>query len=179
MKDIHIRFIPQAKQRYKTVGDYWETNTSVEFRINEMSSFVRSMAILIHELWEWARAKIAGIPIEKIDAFDMSYDYINGPHKDDVGLDPACPVHTQHMEADVLERACIVMAGDDWVEYSKEVDGLFPEKCSKRLHAIAEKVAQYIAKEFNGDWEEYVKAQDAKMSEEVQKWNVRQLHPEV
>ncbi len=127
MKDINIKFIPQSEQRYQTIGDYWETDSSIEVRITKLSKPVFSMAALIHELWELFRAKEAQIPFALIDVFDMNYDYENGKYKEDVGLDPEAPYHKQHMESDALERTCLVIAGEDFIEYDNEVGKLFED----------------------------------------------------
>jgi len=118
-KDIHVRFVVQDKQRYATLGDYWETTDAMVFTITRLSG-LRSLYVLIHELWECYLTLRNGITEESISEFDISH-----PELDDPGLDPRAPYHAEHMQSDVLERACCVMAGDDWVEYEKECEEIF------------------------------------------------------
>lgn len=122
MKPFRVDFIPQEAQRYPTVGDYYDTHDRWVFRISETGNPLFNLAILIHELWEWHRTQQAGIPVQAIDAFDMGH-----PELDDPGLDPRAPYHAQHMEADALERLCIVLGGGDWTEYEKALSTLFPK----------------------------------------------------
>jgi hypothetical protein len=121
MKDINIKFIPQSEQRYRTVGDYWETDTSIEFRITELPNPTHSFAILLHELHEKFRNNQLGILDADVDAFDCG----PGADLDDPGLSPAAPYHKTHMEADALERLFIVLSGDDWIEYEAALNELF------------------------------------------------------
>lgn len=118
MKRVVIDFIPQSEQRYNTVGDYGETETEVWFKITLLSKPIYSVCVLMHEIWEFFRNKDLGIPVEAVDEFDLeNFDL------DDPGLSPDAPYHKTHMEADAIERACIVMAGEDWVEYSNDIEG--------------------------------------------------------
>ena len=119
MKKIVVHFIPQSEQRYPTLGDYIEMENAWVFYITKMSG-LRSIFVLIHEIWECFLCERDGIKEPDISAFD-----IGNPELDDPGLDPGAPYHTQHMQSDVLERACCVMAGDDWNEYEKECEACF------------------------------------------------------
>jgi hypothetical protein len=127
MKDINIKFIPQSEHRPPdvvglTVGDYWETDTSIEFRITELPNAAYSQAIALHELVEKWRNDQLGITDASVDAFDSG----PGADLDDPGMSPAAPYHSTHCEADVIERLFIVLTGNDWVEYEKTLDELFP-----------------------------------------------------
>ena len=125
MKDINIRFIPQSEQRFndvEQVGDYWETGTSIEFRITELPNTAHSMAIALHELVEKFRNDQLGITDASVDAFDSG----PGADLDDPGLSPDAPYHKTHMEADAIERLFIILSGNDWIEYESALDSLFP-----------------------------------------------------
>ena len=131
-KRIEIEFIPQSEHRYDTVGDYG-TNENGDwwFKITQPEDLgggdkggTRAMAVLLHELAEKLIKDHEGVSDEVVDAFDISG---SGADLDDPGLDPGAPYHSQHMKADVIERAFIVMAGDDWVEYEGAINALFPE----------------------------------------------------
>jgi len=127
MKDINIKFIPQSEHRPpdvvgQTVGDYWETDTSIEFRITKLQNPAYSMAILLHELHEKFRNDQLGITDTSVDAFDSG----PGADLDDPGMSPDAPYHKTHMESDVIERLFIVLTGNDWIAYEKALDDLFP-----------------------------------------------------
>ena len=120
MKDIHIKFIPQAEQRYAAVGqvgDYWETDTTIEFRITEFANPAYSHAILMHELHEKFRNNQLGILDRDVDQFD-----IDNADADDPGMLPDAPYHTPHCEADAIERAVILYCGEDWAKYGSAVE---------------------------------------------------------
>lgn len=120
MKRIIIDFIPHYKQRYDTVGDYGETKDYIWFKITEFPFHpVRSIAILIHEIWEFFRNRQTGCPPEMVDKFDLAH-----PELDDPGLSKDAPYHKNHMEADVLERQCIIWSGDDWIDYEDAINKL-------------------------------------------------------
>ena len=125
MKDINIKFIPQSEQRFNNVcqvGDYWETDTSIEFRITALENSAYSMAIALHELVEKFRNGQLGIKDTDVDQFDLDH-----PELDDPGLSPDAPYHKTHMEADCIERAFIIFSGNDWATYEQVLDALFPE----------------------------------------------------
>jgi hypothetical protein len=127
MKDINIKFIPQSEQRFndvQQVGDYWETDTSIEFRITELPNQAYSMAIALHELVEKFRNDQLGIADADVDAFDSG----PGADLDDPGLSPDAPYHKTHTEADVIERAFIIFSGNDWAEYEQVLNDLFPQE---------------------------------------------------
>lgn len=120
-KRIEIEFIPQDQQRYQTLGDYWEEPDRMVFKITQMSG-LRSLFVLVHEIWECYRTLKNGIKECDISDFD-----IGNPQLDDPGLDLEAPYHKEHMESDVLERMCCVMDGDDWVRYEQECEAKFEE----------------------------------------------------
>ncbi len=120
MKNINIQFIDQKYQRFNNigqVGDYWETDTSIEFRITKFDNPAYSYAILLHELHEKFRNNQLGIKDEDVDAFDSAH-----PELDDPGLSKEAPYHKTHMEADCIERQYIVSSGNDWVDYEAAIE---------------------------------------------------------
>lgn len=117
MKDINIKFIPQERQRYAVagqIGDYWETETAIEFRVTEFDDPVYSMAVLMHELHEKFRNNMLGIKDEDVDLFDLLHAEV-----DDCGVLPDAPYHKTHMEADAIERLFILLCGEDWTKYEE------------------------------------------------------------
>jgi hypothetical protein len=131
MKDINIRFIPQHDQRFdivEQVGDYFETDDTIEFRITEFKNPAYSYAILLHELHEKIRNDQLGISDESVDRFDLEH-----PELADPGMSPDAPYHITHMEADVLERLFIILSGNNWIEYEKAIKDLFNKKVKSCL----------------------------------------------
>lgn len=123
MKSINIKFIPQIEQRFDCVhqvGDYWETEDSIEFRITEFENPAYSQAIALHELVEKWRNDQLGITDASVDIFDLAH-----PELADQGLSPDAPYHKTHMEADVFERQYIINSGNDWAAYEAAIDELF------------------------------------------------------
>lgn len=119
MKSIRVDFIDQKDHRYETIGDYWETDNEMIFKITKLSG-LRSIYVLLHEIWECYLTLRNGITEKRISDFDMSH-----PELDDPGLSLEAPYHKEHMSSDILERSACIMAGDDWVDYEKEIEELF------------------------------------------------------
>ncbi len=115
-KRLIIEFIEAAEAAYNTCGDYAETDDTLWFRITRFDNLIYSQAVLIHELWERVLCQRAGITDEEITTFDLAH-----PALDEPGADPAAPYHAQHMEATVIERMFISLAGEDWDAYDKAV----------------------------------------------------------
>jgi hypothetical protein len=115
-KEINIHFIPKEEMRYDTVGDYWETDDSIEFRIALMDNPLHSAAILLHEIAEYFDVKRRGISIEEIDQFDISH-----PELDDPGWSSEAPYNASHQLGDLVERAFILGVGERWTDYDEKV----------------------------------------------------------
>ena len=112
LKEVRIKFIPQREQVYATLGNYGEASDHVWFEITEFDNEDYSIAVLIHEIWEFYRNKKEGISVASVDKFDLSH-----PELDDPGLSKEAPYHKTHMEADAVERLYIIQSGNDWVDY--------------------------------------------------------------
>lgn len=123
LKPIRIEFVPHTECRNQQVGDYGEDEKGIWFKIaNDLGNDTRSMAVLIHEMWEKFRNDQLGIADADVDAFDETHQ-----DDDDPGLLIDAPYHATHMESDALERMCIIMAGDDWTLYDQAISDLFEE----------------------------------------------------
>lgn len=120
MNPIYIETIPHAEQRYDTVGDYGEADGKVWFKVSDFGQPDYEMAVSLHELVEKHLKDKAGITDEQVDAFDLNY---KGPY-DEPGLDPACPYHKQHMQADAIERAFVLACNQDWIAYEAAMEAL-------------------------------------------------------
>lgn len=150
MKNINIKIIPHKKQRYETVGDYFEKKDSIEIRVSKMKRWKFEVLVTIHELIEYTLIKDKKLSIDKIDAFDKSFEEnrkeSQAAIKKDVkakqltkaealdlssiiesaepGDEPNAPYHKQHVFATEIEKAVAKELGVDWKEYSDYVNKL-------------------------------------------------------
>ena len=116
MKDINIRFVDDADQRYATVGDYWTTPDSLEVRITRMRNDKHAQLILLHELVELFLVLQRNISLQAIDNFDM--DYVD---EGEPGDDPAAPYHKEHVFATHIEKRCADEMDVDWDDYDNAI----------------------------------------------------------
>ncbi len=120
MKKIILEVIPHNKQRYDTVGDYWEDKDGCwQFRVSDMGDSDYELAVFVHELLEKALCAKAGIKDVDIDVFDMTY-----PGEGEPGDDKNAPYHLQHILATMLEKAWIRLNERDWDEYGRRVNNV-------------------------------------------------------
>jgi len=121
---IFIETIPHKEQRYVgTPGDYFYEGDNINdgdtllMKISKFDDWRMGFLVALHELIEWALAKDRGITIEQIDEFDMNYkgDY------DEMGNDPACPIHREHVFANNIEAMMCHEFGINWDFYDKKV----------------------------------------------------------
>lgn len=118
IKRIVISFIPQADQRYDTVGDWFrDADDTVHFRISQMGNPIHEQAVLLHEMAEFFRCERDGVSVEQVDAWDMG----EGKDLDEPGNDPRAPYHLQHVFATAIERAFIEGMGIEWGAYDAAV----------------------------------------------------------
>ena len=116
MKNINIRFIDDADQRYNTVGDYWITPDALEIRISKMCDDRHAQLILLHELIEFLLVLQRNISVDAVDNFDM--DYLED---DEPGDDPIAPYHKEHVFASAIEKQCAKEMGVDWDDYDHAI----------------------------------------------------------
>lgn len=130
MKKITIKTIPHNKQRYPTVGDYWDTKDGLEMRVSDMKNPTHELAVILHELIEQHLCRLAGVPFKDIDDFDKAYEKARDsgtapcgcPIQDEPGNDRCAPYFSQHQFATELERAFLSEAS--WTIYDKQVNEL-------------------------------------------------------
>lgn len=123
-KEINIKFIEGKEQRYPTCGDYWETDSSYEFRITKQDNPKHNMLILIHELVEAYLCKSRGIKFEDIDAFDIEWNrqFIEGVElSDEPGNEEDCLYAKEHRFAENIERQLAHEAGLEWFNYENNL----------------------------------------------------------
>ena len=118
MKPINIKFIPQCEQRYNTVGDYWETEDSIEIRITAFEHKNHGYLILVHELIEMILCRDRYIFDGTIDDWDMNY---TGTYTEP-GDDPKAPYHKEHVYAGIIERLFAHELQENWDAYDNALD---------------------------------------------------------
>jgi hypothetical protein len=118
---INIESIPQNKQRYPTIGDYWEhADGSQEVRVSQFADHRHEILVVLHELVEYYLCLQRGIKEEDIKAFDEA-----NLDSDDPGHVPSAPYHREHVFAECLERLFAQELGVNWQEYEAACLALF------------------------------------------------------
>jgi hypothetical protein len=120
---ITLRSIPHKDQRYKTVGDWYETEgRQIEITASQLSDWRREFLILIHELVEWGLCKQEGITQSEVDIFDKARESI----QDEIELGDLkdAPYRKQHCIATGIERMLAAELDVVWSEYEEELTKL-------------------------------------------------------
>jgi len=118
---IIIDTIPHSDQRYDTCGDYFQAADALCINVSQLADKREMFLIAIHELVEWGLCDAAGITIEAIDAFDMSFDSKDGIEPGD---SLAAPYHWQHVVATRIEKKIAAMLGVRWADYEQHIKEL-------------------------------------------------------
>lgn len=123
---IEFQTIQHSKQRYNTVGDYWQDGYGRwQFRVSEMQNWKYEILVFIHELVEWALVLAAGISVHEIDEFDKQFEAKRSEgNVDEPGDDPSAPYHVQHCIATGVERIVAGILGVSWKQYDAAVNDL-------------------------------------------------------
>jgi hypothetical protein len=129
MLNLEAKTINHQRQRYETVGDYFMRGLCICFRVSDMGRWEYEIAVLVHEIIEWALVKKHGIKIKAIDDFDKNYETERemGQHgpDDEPGDDPESPYFREHCFATSVERMLIAAMDVSWKEYDAAVMGLY------------------------------------------------------
>jgi len=117
-KDIHISIIPVGCQRQGwNYGDYFVNERGgLEIRVSEFINPVDALALIHHELNEAWNCASTGISYEDIDKFDLAHHETEDP-----GLLKCAPYHSQHMDAEQIERLICHQNGRDWEDHYNSV----------------------------------------------------------
>ena len=128
MLNIDIKTIPHKKQKYETVGDYWEKNGKKSIRVSDMKNPKYELLIAIHELLEQALTADRGIAEKLINEFDHRFEAERelGQHTidEEPGFDPYAPYLKEHAFATKVERMLAQELGVDWEKYNHIVNHL-------------------------------------------------------
>lgn len=129
MININIQTIPNSEQAYPTVGNYWEENGELQFRVSDMKNHDYEFLVVIHELIEQHLVKKRGISLKDIDTFDINFEKERDEGKHDImeeaGDSKDAPYYKEHQYATGIERVLANELGIDWNEYNKTVMELY------------------------------------------------------
>lgn len=130
MLKIRIETIPHDRQRYPTVGDYWDDpDGTLQVRISDVGDRRLELLVALHELIECELCRQRGIAEPDIMAFDLAFEKeIEAGERDDdeePGDDPRAPYHREHVYATNVERMLAYEMGVNWDEYGERLDELY------------------------------------------------------
>lgn len=129
MIHINIKSIPQEKQRYETVGDYWYDDDGVlQVRVTEMGNTMYETLVIIHELTEELLTKHRGLTEQEIMDFDLYYEKRREqglvPELSEPGFSNEAPYLREHTLATAIEMQIAAMAGISWTDYDRTINEL-------------------------------------------------------
>lgn len=124
--NIEIKKIPDSKQRYPTVGDYWfDPNGDIHIRISDMQNKDYEFLVAVHELVEAYLTQKRGITEDSISAFDIKFEEERqaGLHgiDEEPGYAHNAPYKNEHFIAEAIERIVANQLGVDWGAYNKTI----------------------------------------------------------
>jgi hypothetical protein len=103
MNNIQIKFIPHARQRYNTLGDWYYNGEDLIICVSndcpEISTRESQQLVALHELVEALLCAKRGITQEQVDTFDMNFI-----REDEPGDDPLAPYRQEHRQAMIIEH---------------------------------------------------------------------------
>jgi hypothetical protein len=121
--DIEIRTVPQEKQRYDTLGDWFIIVSMIDgsrrlgVTVTNMNNEDSEFAIAVHEMVEAYLCLKRGISGKEVDKFDMEFKGEGEP-----GDDPEAPYYKEHQFAMKIERLIVEELGIDWEEHLKNTE---------------------------------------------------------
>lgn len=118
---ILLQTIPHRKQRYNTLGDWFEKNGMLCIRVSQLVKREHEILIAIHELIEAVLCAKRGISEDSVMNFDEAH-----PELEDPGDSISAPYHFQHEFAKRIERMMCGEMGIDWEEYEKTLEPYMP-----------------------------------------------------
>jgi hypothetical protein len=124
---IRIEYIPQSKQRYPTLGDYWtDKKGNTIIKATKFKDERVSFCIAIHEMIEEYATRLKGIDEPLIMEFDLAFEEERelGLHgkDDEPGHDPRAIYHEDHVFSETIERQVVEYLGLTWEEYCKIIE---------------------------------------------------------
>ena len=117
-KEIEISIIPDKKQRYNTVGDYYETKKKWKIKVSDLPGWKFEALIAIHELVEFMLCHDRKIDFREVDEFDMAFDAKRGKNNaDEPGDEPDAPYYKEHQFSTKVEKMLAKELKVNWKEY--------------------------------------------------------------
>ena len=120
IKRFIIDVIPNDKQRYSTVGDYYRgvNEEDMYIHVSEMGNNKMELLVMIHELIEVILTEDADIKERDILKFDTEFEKNRLPgNTDEPGDAIQSPYKLQHAYATSVERMMCALLGVDWKDY--------------------------------------------------------------
>jgi hypothetical protein len=120
---INLKIVPVKEMPFTTLGHWFDTEDGVTILIAELPDWRYTIAVLFHELIEWAVSHQRGVTTEEADAFDQFYEdgYAAGrinPARE-AGFDKKCPYGLGHRWGARMERLVIWLLRADFEEYGR------------------------------------------------------------
>jgi hypothetical protein len=111
IKNIDIRFIPEAEMRQPGIGDWWYDGDTLHVRATNDTEGVTDgegpwpFLIALHEMVEATLCEAHGVDQKAVDDFDNAFE-TEPDHADDdePGDDPRAPYRTEHRQAMLIEH---------------------------------------------------------------------------
>lgn len=124
----NIVTIPNSKQRYPTVGDYFDEKDTTNVFISDMKNEDYEFLVALHEMIECYLTKKRGISEQDITEFDMQFEREReeGLHEleDEPGFAVDAPYLKEHAFATLIERQVADELGIDWEDYERTISNL-------------------------------------------------------
>jgi hypothetical protein len=123
---IVIETIPHKKQRYETVGDYWEDKDgTLHIRVSEMKNEMYNGMVAVHELVEFLLCRHNNITEQAITDFDVAFEKRRKKgNEDEPGFDNKSPYRKEHTIASAVELMMCAATGVSLNDYDKKVKSL-------------------------------------------------------
>lgn len=107
IRRIVVEFIPEEKQRYPTLGDWFYEGDTLQVRASGPTED-EAFLVALHEMVEVWLCRKAGVGQAGVDAFDLAFEAEReaGQHDpdDEPGDDPRAPYRKQHRFAMLIEH---------------------------------------------------------------------------
>lgn len=117
MKKVVLEVKEPGEMRYKTVGDWYEDESTVFITSASMNHDYFDFPLLVHELIEWFLCNQAGITEEQVDEWDFAH-----LDEEDPGSMEGCPYREQHLAAMAVESMMLYLAKANPFEYDKAIE---------------------------------------------------------
>jgi hypothetical protein len=129
---IKVEIVPLKKQRYETLGDYYEKNGVLHFKITDTGSPLHNKLILIHELIEQTLTEAKGIKESIILRHDLEFEKLikDGlvPEDAEPGEHKNSPYRKEHILAETVERLMLNHLNQEtFTEYSEKIFKVFSD----------------------------------------------------